>query len=179
MSKPDEPWIESVRKSKELVIRSEAESGVWTGVLKECVPIFNRIALKAMSYRIAGAEDKAQVVLKIAGSGKDDPKLAGGTHGIARKAIQRAGRGGIGIVEVEIFLPSQPSRLSKNMILMIVLHEMGHAAGLEEHTNDGVMMTLPNEDNTGKIYSTKKSKRMPPFFLTNKTVSRLRTIWKA
>lgn len=178
MSKPDEPWIKSVRNSKELVIRSEAESGVWTGVLQECVPIFNRIALKAMSYKIAGAEDKANVVLKIAGSGKDDPEISGGTHGKTRRGKQVSGRGGVGIIEVEIFLPAQPSGVSKNMILMIVLHELGHAAGLEEHTSDGVMMTVPNENAKGQVFSTPQTKKMPPFFFTNKTVNRLRTIWK-
>ncbi len=179
MGKPDEPWISSIRANKELVIRSEAESGVWTGVLQECVPIFNRIALKAMSYRLAGAGEKANVVLKIAGSHKDDPKVAGGKHGITRRHKQQAGRGGIGVIEVEIFLPSQPTADSKNMITMIILHELGHAAGLEEHTSDGVMMTVPNENAKGQVFSTPQTKKMPPFFFTNKTVNRLRTIWKA
>ena len=31
----------------------------------------------------------------------------------------------------------------------VTLHEMTHAAGLEEHSNDGIFMTLPNIDNNG------------------------------
>jgi len=57
------------------------------------------------------------------------------------------------------------------------MHEMAHAAGLEEHSNDGIFMTLPNIGNNGKISATKNGKSMPPFFFSNRTVTRMRTIW--
>jgi hypothetical protein len=128
--------------------------------------------MKAMKYEIV-TEGKADVVVKVAGAGKDDPKLgATAVHGVARR-----GRGDRGIVEAEIFLPAQPWQNHRNMLYMILMHEMAHAAGLYDHTSDGILMTLPNVDQNGKITSTKFSKPMPPYFFTNKTVTRMRAIW--
>ena len=128
--------------------------------------------MNVMKYEIV-TEGKANVVVKVAGGGKDDPKLgATATHGVARRA-----RGDRGIEEAEIFLPAQPWQNHRNALYMILMHEMAHAAGLYEHTNDGILMTLPNISENGKITSTKFSKPMPPYFFTNKTIVRLRTIW--
>jgi len=60
---------------------------------------------------------------------------------------------------------------------MILMHEMAHAAGLEEHASDGVFMTLPNVDANGNISATKGGRKMPAFFFTNKTITRMRAIW--
>jgi len=81
-----------------------------------------------------------------------------------------------GVIEAEIFLPSDPQKHA-NVLLMIFMHEMAHAAGLEEHANDGIFMTVPNIDESGNIKATKTSKSMPPFFFSNKTVTRMRAIW--
>jgi hypothetical protein len=172
MGDPDTPWIKKVRDTKILTIRNDAEVGMWSGLVGQAVPIYNNIALKAMKYDLV-TEGKANVIVRVAGAGKDDPKLgATATHGVARRWI-----GNRGVEEAEIYLPATPWQSHKNVLLMILMHEMAHAAGLEEHANDGVFMTLPNIDQNGNIRATKNSKKMPPFFFSNKTVTRLRTIW--
>jgi len=172
MSKPDTPWTKKIRDGKILRIKSEAEAGIWSGILGDSVPIFNEKIQKAMKYEIA-TEGKANVIIRIAGGGKDDPKLgATATHGVARRWV-----GDRGVEEAEIYLPSQPSQSHKNVLLMIMMHEMAHAAGLEEHASDGIFMTLPNIDEKGVIKATRNSKPMPPFFFSNKTVTRMRAIW--
>ena len=60
---------------------------------------------------------------------------------------------------------------------MIVMHEMTHAAGLEEHANDGIFMTLPNIDATATSRPPRSGKSMPPFFFSDRTVIRMRAIW--
>jgi hypothetical protein len=161
-----------VRQLKTLTIRNEAETGLWTGIVGESVPIFNQKIMKALKYDLV-TDGKANVIVRVAGGGKDDPKLgATATHGVARRWI-----GNRGIEEAEIYLPAQPWQSHKNVLLMILMHEMAHAAGLEEHANDGIFMTLPNIDNNGKISATKGGKSMPPFFFSNKTVTRMRAIW--
>jgi hypothetical protein len=172
MAEPDVPWEPKVRAKKILKIKNEAEQGLWAGVLAQCVPIFNDKIMKAMKYEIV-TEGKADVVVKVAGGGKDDPKLgATATHGVARR-----GRSDNGIVEAEIFLPAQPWQNHTNVLYMIMMHEMTHAAGLYEHTSDGIFMTVPNISEKGMISSTKFSKPMPPYFFTNKTITRMRAIW--
>lgn len=172
MSKPDTPWIPKIRDTKTLRIKNEAEVGLWSGIVGESVPIYNQKMMKAMKYELV-TDGRAEVVVRIAGGQKDDPKLgATATHGVARRWI-----GNRGVEEAEIYLPAQPSQAHKHVLLMIMMHEMAHAAGLEEHSNDGIFMTLPNIDNKGRISATKNGKKMPPYFFTNKTVTRMRAIW--
>lgn len=172
MAEPDIPWMPKVRETKALRIRNEAEQGLWTGVVAQCVTIFNDKIMKAVKYEIV-TEGKANVVVKVAGASKDDPKLgATATHGVARRW-----KGNRGIEEAEIYLPAQPWQNHTNVLYMIMMHEMAHAAGLEEHASDGIFMTLPNIDQNGKISATKNGKSMPPYFFTNKTVMRMRAIW--
>jgi hypothetical protein len=172
MSLPDTPWLPKIRESKTLTIRNEAEIGLWSGVLAEAVPIFNQKIMNALKYELV-AELRANVIVKVAGSGPDEPELgATATHGVARRwAVSR------GIRDAVIFLPAKPWQSHKNVLLMILMHEMAHAAGLEKHASDGIFMTLPNISNDGKISATKTSKPMPPFFFSNKTVTRMRAIW--
>jgi hypothetical protein len=140
------------------------------GIVAASVPIFNDKIMKALKYELV-TDGKANVVVKVGGGGKDDPKLgATATHGVARRWI-----GNRGVEEAEI--PAQPWQSHRNVLLMISMHEMTHAAGLEEHSSDGIFMTLPNVDNNGNISATKKGKSMPPVFFSNRTVTRMRTIW--
>ena len=168
MSKPDTSWTPKIRDTKTLKIRNEAEVALWSGIVAASVPIFNDKIMKALKYELA-TEGKANVVVKVGGH----PKLgATATHGVASRWA-----GNRGIEEAEIFLPAQPSQSHRNVLLMILMHEMTHAAGLEEHSNDGIFMTLPNIDHKGNISATKNGKSMPPFFFSNRTVTRMRTIW--
>ncbi len=157
MSKPDMPWAPKFRSTKILKIRSHTEAGVWTGVAAQSVEIFNAKIMKAMSYELV-TEGGAQVVVKIAGSGKNDPKL--GVSSVHGKTFKGRGEGMgadmTGVIEAEIFLPSNPQKHA-NVLLMIFMHEMAHAAGLEEHANDGIFMTVPNIDESGNIKATKTS----------------------
>jgi hypothetical protein len=172
MPKPDAPWTPKIRDKKLLTIRSDAETGVWTGVVSDSVPIFNQKMMGAVKYELV-AEGRANVIVKIAGGGKGEPKFgATATHGVARRW-----RGDKGVEEAEIYLPEQPSQSHKNVLLMIMLHEMAHAAGLEDHANDGLFMTVPNINANGTISATKGGNSMPPFFFSNKTVTRMRAIW--
>ena len=169
---PDKPWEKKIRDTKTLRIRNNAEIGLWSGIAAQSVTIFNEKMMNAMKYELV-SEGKAQVVIKIAGSGKHDPVFgASAVHGKTE-----IGNGLKGVEEAEIFLPAQPSKTNTNVLLLIMMHEMAHAAGLEDHANDGIFMTVPNIDENGGITSTKNSKKMPPFFFSNKTVLRMRTIW--
>ena len=171
MAEPDKPWTPKIRSTKKLRIRNNAEAGAWAGIAAQAVPIFNNNAMKAMEYELA-AEGRAEVVVKIAGTGKHDPVF--GQNAVHGKIFY--GNGLKGLEEAEIFLPGSVTHHT-NVLLLILLHEMAHAAGLVEHANDGILMNVPNISANGVITATKTSKKMPPFFLSNKSVIRLKKIW--
>ena len=168
---PDKPWEKKIRDTKTLLIRNNAEVGQWSGIVAQAVTTFNEKIMKAMSYELV-SEGKAHVVVKISGSGAHDPKF--GDSAVHGKTY--VGEGGKGLVEAEIFVPAQVTQSHTNVLLHIMLHEMTHAAGLEDHADDGIFITVPNIQN-GVITSTKYSKKMPPFFFSNKTILRMRKIW--
>ena len=173
MAEPDKPWEPKVKTTKTLRVKNKAEAGMWSGLVTQAVPIFNTSAQDAMKYEIV-TEGKAEVVVKIAGAGKHDPKFGdSAVHGKTEY-----GNGLQGLSEVEIFLPAQITQNQTNVLLMILLHELAHAAGLVEHSSDGILMTIPNIDANGNITATKTSKKMPPFFLSNKSIIRLKKNWK-
>ena len=145
---------------------------MWSGIVTQAVPVFNRSAQKAMEYELVD-EGKADVVVKVAGANKSDPKF--GDSSVHGKTFW--GDGGKGLVEVEIFLPPQITQNQTNVLMQILLHEMAHASGLVEHSSDGILMNAPNILADGSISSTRDSKKMPPFFLSNSTVVRLKKIW--
>lgn len=172
MSEPDKPWDPKIKSTKKLRIKNNAEVGMWSGIVAQAIPIFNN-AQNAMAYDPV-SEGKTEVVVKIAGANKGDPKF--GDSAVHGKTFY--GDGGQGLVEVEIFLPAQITQSHTNVLLHILLHEMAHASGLVEHSSDGILMTLPNIWPNGSISSTKNSKKMPPFFLSNSSITRLRKNWK-
>src|SRR5215831_5282779 len=101
MADPDKPWEAKIRSTKKLRIKNNAEVGMWSGLVTQAVPIFNRAAQNAMEYELVDA--KAEVVVKVAGANKSDPKF--GETAVHGKTFY--GNGDRGLVEVEIFLPAQ------------------------------------------------------------------------
>jgi hypothetical protein len=98
-------YEKEIRDTKTLKIRNEAEVALWSGIVAASVPIFNDKIMKALKYEHV-TEGKANVVVKVAGGGKDDPKLgATATHGVARRWI-----GNRGVEEAEIYLRPSPGR---------------------------------------------------------------------
>jgi hypothetical protein len=172
MAEPDKPWDPKIRSTKKLRIKNNAEAGMWSGIVTQSVPIFNNAAVKAMEYELV-SEGKAEVVVKIAGANKSDPKF--GDSAVHGKTLY--GNGLKGLEEVEIFLPAQITQSHTNVLLHILLHEMAHAAGLVDHSSDGILVTVPNIYANGTLSATATSKKMPPFFLSNKTIVRLKKIW--
>ena len=176
----DKSWENKVRSTKTLTYFDESNTGRWSGVVAVSVQAFNRIARGIVQYKLTDDRNSANVVIGVAeGSasfpfGGDDRPIVfskTSTHGITRTFAYSTG-----IAKAAIFLPSDPSQDNQNVLQFITIHELIHACGLEAHYNDGVLMTLPNIQG-GKIFSTPKSKKMPPFFMANKTIARLRAIW--
>ena len=79
MAEPDIPWMPKVRDTKILTIRNDADVGLWSGLVTTSVPIFNDKIMKALNYNIV-TEGKANVIVKVAGAGKDDPKVVQPRH---------------------------------------------------------------------------------------------------
>ena len=176
----DRPWEKKVRSARELTYFDESNTGKWTGVVKLSVAAFNRIGKGVVKYSETSDRNRANVVIGVAEGqasfpfGGDDRPIVfskTSTHGITRTFAYDTG-----IAKAVIFLPSDPSQDHRNVLQFITIHELVHACGLEAHDNDGVLMTAPNIRN-GTIFSTPKSKKMPPFFMANKTTARLRAVW--
>lgn len=176
----DKSWEKAIRDKKELTFFDESSTGQWSGVVKLAIYTFNRVAKGIIKYVPASEKNKANVFIGVADGeasfpfgGNDKPIVFSrtSTHGITRTFAYDTG-----IAKAAIFLPSNPSQNDQNMLQFIALHELAHACGLVNHDSDGILMTLPNVQK-GKIFSTPKSRKMPPFFMANKTIARLRAIW--
>lgn len=167
-------WNSAVRSTGQLTVYDGISKGQWATVFKAALDSFNKNSGLQMKMVRAKTKEDANVVMTLA-----DATVVGHSGSLAHGRTRMFRDGGSGeILNVEIYLPENPSANHPNYLRFIAVHELVHACGLDngEHSDDGVFITLPNFSN-GKIKSTKTSKRMPPLFFNASTRAKLSKAW--
>lgn len=172
-------WIDSVRKGDELTVFDGISSGQWANVFTASLASFNKNSGLKIKMVPSENEDDANIVILLSSGTStygDNPKpiVINPEFGHGKTRMFRDEASGE-ISKVVAFLPITPKENHINVLRMITVHELIHACGLDdnEHSNDGVFMTLPNIRN-GQIFASAASKKMPPLFFSQKTKGQLR-----
>lgn len=172
-------WIDSVRKGDELTVFDGISSGQWANVFTAALASFNKNSGLKIKMVPSENEDDANIVILLSSGTStygDNPKpiVINPEFGHGKTRMFRDEASGE-ISKVVAFLPITPKENHINVLRMITVHELIHACGLDdnEHSNDGVFMTLPNIRN-GQIFASATSKKMPPLFFSQKTKGQLR-----
>lgn len=176
----DRPWISGIRSSRELTYFNGANVGKWSGIVDLAATAFNKMPDSFVTYKKTKDKASANVVLGVTDGNGSFP-YAGVDSPIVLHKHQVHGKTrtfdlGSGIEKAAIFLPSAPSQDHKNYLIFIVAHELAHACGLEDHQQDGLLLSPPNMF-AGKIFASADSPKMPPLFLGAKAAGRMQAIW--
>ena len=181
MAEPDSAWIDGVRTGRVLTYFNGANVGKWAGIVDLAAQAFNQIPDSIVTFK--KVKDKASANVEVCVTKersvdfefegkKQDPIVLGSlVHGRTRTV-----RRDQGIEKAKCVLPLETAESEKNHLIFIAAHELLHATGLAEHTNDGLLMSTPNMFN-GKVFASADAKSMPPLFLGPKAASRMAAIW--
>ncbi|MBS1794477.1 MAG: hypothetical protein JSS81_11515 [Acidobacteria bacterium] len=191
-----QPWIDAVRKSGQLTVYSEL-SGSWANIYGLAIEAFNKFNLGVRLVK-ADAETAANVLLRQASGTAvytyGDQQFTRPFSGTALHGytMQLASDGKI--EKAVCFLPATPqsqdgfingkmqtSAVGQDAMLVIAVHELIHAGGLEnkDHAEDGLFY-FPLGLSGKKMIVPEKGKNnrpLPPLFLANSTVSKLKALW--
>lgn len=80
-----------------------------------------------------------------------------------------------------IFLPGLVTKATKEQKEMVVVHEIIHACGMDEHDTEGIMYDVFRNAGTGviELVAPPGAKSMPPIRLGATTVSIMQKLWPA
>jgi hypothetical protein len=185
-------WYERIRKNGKLSVYNGA--GAWSKHVTKAVADFNGLPFKILLSTEAD-ESKANVVV-ILSDGKsttyprDGTKIDGNvitadfnaakTHGQAGSFLDSRGK----VQKVVIFLPEKLKKVSDEVKVMVVVHELIHACGLVEkkdHDPVGGILYADLQLFDGKLRepSTDKNlKGMPPIRVGAWTHCKVAELWQ-
>lgn len=171
-------WSSSIKDTGKLTVYNGIAVGKWATVFKAALASFNKNSGLTIKMVETKNKDQANIVMQLSGGtssfeydGTTYPVVFDGT--LAHGQTLTFARDG-GIEKAAVFLPITPKENHIDVLRFIAVHELIHACGLEngEHAGDGVFITLPNIRN-GKIWASADSKKMPPLFFSQSTISKL------
>jgi hypothetical protein len=193
----DDRWIDQVRQAGVLRFSSaqSLHGGAWPSVLTASVAELNAILQNknvGLRFEPASGANGTQIQIEAttgpipasAGGGTLDPT---GRHGATR--LQSVGRAGddssLRARFAWIFLPTSPGgsrrRPPRGLMQVMLVHELLHASGLEDHAplgSDDVMAGSMEDGSGGKVHPWGGSGQdMPPCQLGGGTVTRLVALW--
>jgi hypothetical protein len=208
----DIPWAARVKQDGKLEVYPgpSLKGSPWAVVFKNALRDLNallkrhKINLSFVAASTAPAEKGtggADVAVEAAsknassvyeGVSKSKPFDDGRMHGACFKYTSDQGE----IEKAFVHLPDKPlintpsgqRPVGAKVLLAIAAHELLHAAGLEEHTKDDLMIDYPTIDygstaaNDKVIIMGPQSKvvqSMPPLYLAGKTLERIKLLWGA
>jgi predicted Zn-dependent protease with MMP-like domain len=195
-------WIDSVKKSGKLTVSNKIGSGDWSSIFEPCLREINRL-LKANGLKVhfEKASDGDGNVEVTVSDGPVSFTYANTTHAVKFDSTRLHGYTGLAGIErsktVEkafIFLPSNPKvntvsdvrRTGVKVMKLILLHEFIHSLGLSDndHSTDDIFTGNPTGNSGDKpdlddvlILGKGSIKHVPPYFLSNSTVGKIKSIW--
>jgi hypothetical protein len=178
------PWIKRVREGGELSVFNKANT--WTDAVNAAMEAFNRLSFGVALVK-AKDEKSANIVLVLA-NGHTEYTYQGTTvtpgadfsperlHGKTRAFYYDASPKEIFFAAT--FLPGKVNGTKKQKEV-IVVHELIHAAGMDEHDDRGIMFAHMGESGDGLIeyLHDKNSKAMPPIRVGGQTACIMNMLW--
>ena len=195
------PWKTSVRDTKTLKVFDGIGGGIWANIFAFAVDAFNSNFARSTGMRMVktGDEQQANVVMRL-GDGTANYEFEGttyektfsptGLHGLTRTPM----RDGV-IEKAFVFLPARPQvtdfdkrgnqfekMASQDVMKVIAVHELIHAAGLNDHSDhggDGIFY-YPLAWRNGKLYVPERGKNqalMPPIRPDGITGGKIKELW--
>jgi hypothetical protein len=178
-------WFKRFREAKVLPYFNEATS--WKAPIEAAIKSFNGLGFGVQLVPAKGEKDA--LVAFVLANGPTTHKFPGGVsetkpdykpdglHGHTSAHLDRRNE----IYYATIFLPGKINKTTKEQKEMVVVHEIIHACGMDEHDTAGIMHDKFLASGTGVIEMGPPSgaKAMPPIRLGATTVSIMRKLWPA
>ena len=176
-------WFKRYREAKELPYINKATS--WKTPIEAAIKSFNGLGFGVQL--VPTKEEKDALVAFVLANGPTKHPFPGGVaetkpdfkpdglHGQTAAQLDRRNE----IFYAGIFLPGKVSKSTKEQKEMVVVHEIIHACGMDEHDTEGIMYDKFRNDGNGviELVAPSGAKGMPPIRLGGMTVSIMRKLW--
>ncbi len=174
------PWERKIRATGKLLVYNDISVGRWATVFQLAMETFNKHMKPAgVQLEEATSKGKANVIMKLMKSTAMHGKASIGLRYPQQDVI----------MEAEFFLPDDPQHsdpsgmvpASVDVMQIIAVHEMIHAAGLanRDHGGDGIFYS-PLMQRDGKLYVPVKGRNptlMPPIRIGNSIIYKVKKLW--
>jgi hypothetical protein len=194
------PWIESVKKTKTLLVFNGITNTKWKSIFPLALQSFNKLSIGVKAKEIKDEKMANVVVFTSEGIAKytfDNQELVANFDGTRFHGYTMLlHRQNVFILEkAAVFLPNEPKirggykdngdeiieSPNLNQMRVILVHELVHACGLDnaEHDEDGLFQKnlVPNGDKMASLIANKGSKPMPPMYLSSGTKTKILSNW--
>ncbi len=176
-------WFKRFREGRELAYFNKATS--WKIPIEAAIQTFN--GLKFGVRLVPAKLEKDALIAFVLANGPTKYPFPGGVaetppdfipdglHGLTSAQLDRRNE----IYFAAIFLPGKIEKTTKQQKEMVVVHEIIHACGMDEHDSEGIMYDKFQNSGTGLIELSPPSgaKAMPPVRLGASTVSIMQSLW--
>ncbi len=190
------PWIPNIKDTDKLTIYNDL-GGKWASIFHLALEEFNKLGLSVKMSKEKD-ENQANVVMKTAGKMAhytyDNQDFTHSFSGTALHGYTMLMDAGVGIKKAVVFLPESPQtsggfihgkqiveKAGKDAMLVIAVHELIHACGLEnnDHADNGVFYSPLSISGKKLIVPevNKNNKQMPPIFISPATVCKVQILW--
>jgi hypothetical protein len=178
-------WFKRFREAKELPYFNKASS--WKAPIEAAIKSFNGLGFGVQL--VPAKEEKDALVAFVLASGPTKHRFPGGVAETGPK-FKADGLHGQTAADLDhrneidyatIFLPGNINKTTEVQKEMVVVHEIIHACGMDEHDTEGIMYDKFRDSGTGVIELVPPSgaKGMPPIRLGAMTVSIMQKLWPA
>lgn len=176
------PWHPRVVRAKKLNVFNDA--GIWAVHVKKAFTDFNGLGFPVT---LAWAEDKVKADVVVRLSNGNDTEFgwaksnfnAASTHGQTISDVDDRNR----VSKSVVFLPAKLARVSNDIKVLVVVHELIHASGLIEkndHDPGGGIMAAKFQLISGKLREASEDRNlrgMPPIRVGGWTRCTLNPLW--
>jgi hypothetical protein len=176
-------WFRRFRAGRELSYHIQASS--WKNPINAAIMSFNKLGFGVQL--VPAKEEKDALVAFVLANGPTKYKFPGGVaetkpdykpdglHGLTSAHLDRRNE----IYFAAIFLPGKIEKTTKEQKEMVVVHEIIHACGMDEHDTEGIMYDKFRDNGTGviELMHPRGTKGMPPIRVGAMTASIMQKLW--
>ncbi|WP_010584858.1 hypothetical protein [Schlesneria paludicola] len=178
------PWLKRIKRTGQLTVHNKATA--WSAAVTKGMTTFNGLGF---GVKMVPAEDeKSANVVILAANGPQQYPYYGQTLKTKPEFKPDELDGQTSVVTDDrlketffacIFLPGRVKSPTKDQQEMVVVHELIHAAGMDEHDSSGIMFSHMQASGTGLLeyLHDASAKPMPPVRLGGMTKCKVQMLW--